>query len=180
MKMTTIKSRHLVLTSLVAVLAACGESSPEAAAPAATPATAQTQSSAANCPDEQGIAYICGIVNGEDLLLVGAKPWVLVSGMNGELANDAALNGKIHLVDPADRSWNVLFPGNAPVLEHDTEMFAACPGPLDVNNFSAHGLALKAVGGQAEQYWLYMTSHGAREAIEVFIIDAITAKPTIK
>ncbi|HEY0962879.1 MAG TPA: hypothetical protein VGE69_11045 [Pseudomonadales bacterium] len=165
-----------------------GTSAPQQAAPAqqapvATAATAANTSlqntNAADCTAEQGLDYICGIVNGEDILRV-STPWLLVSGMNGDLGGDTSIDGKLHLVNPEDRSWEVLFPGDSPVLEHDTEMFASCPGPLDVDNFSAHGLALKAVGGQAEQYWLYMTSHGAREAIEVFVIDAITAKPTIK
>lgn len=171
------------LALLSATLAGCGGDAPgTTAAPApgsAATQDAQAGGSAAGCPGEQGIDYVCGIVNGEDILRV-STPWLLVSGMNGELTGDAALSGRIHLVNPADRSWEVLFPGPAPVFEHDTEMFGACPGPLDVGNFSAHGLALKAVGGQPEQYWLYMTSHGAREAIEVFRIDAVTAKPTIK
>lgn len=194
--MKTIRRRCSVLALSLAAfaLAGCGgdasDSSDAASQQTAPPAqqttpaaaTANTtlqNTNAADCTGEQGIEYLCGLVNAEDILRV-STPWLLVSGMNGELTGDASLSGRIHLVNPEDRSWEVLFPGDAPVLEHDTEMFAACPGPLDVDNFSAHGLALKAVGGQAEQYWLYMTSHGAREAIEVFIIDAITARPTIK
>ena len=179
---TTLNHSWFLLTLSMLALAGCGaeETAPaagESAAPAA--ASASVQATDTSCMAEQGIEYICGIVNGEDILRV-STPWLLVSGMNGELSGDTSLSGRIHLVNPEDRSWEVLFPGPAPVFEHDTEMFAACPGPLDVNNFSAHGLALKAVGGQAERYWLYMTSHGAREAIEVFQIDAAVAKPTIK
>lgn len=198
--MKTITRRRSVLAlSLVTLsaLAGCGGGAPDSpdsseegaptqaeapAQPSASAAAASTtlqNTNAADCTGEQGLEYLCGIVNGEDILRV-STPWLLVSGMNGELGGDTSINGRLHLVNPEDRSWEVLFPGESPVLEHDMEMFASCPGPLDVNNFSAHGLALKAVGGQAEQYWLYMTSHGAREAIEVFIIDAITAQPTIK
>jgi hypothetical protein len=64
-------------------------------------------------------------------------------------------------------------------MEHDKQMFASCPGPLDVSNFSAHGLALQRVESGPEIYRLYMTSHGAREAIEVFEVNAFV-KPTIK
>ncbi len=182
--MKTTMKRSWLSPALVAVaaLAGCGETPAPEATPAATApaaAVAQAAAPAAPCVEEAGLAYVCGIINGEDILRL-SSPWLLVSGMNGELAGNAAINGKIHLVNPTDRSWEVLFPGAAPVLEHDAETFSSCPGPLDVGNFSAHGLALKAVGGQAEQYWLYMTSHGAREAIEVFRIDAITEKPTIK
>ena len=178
---TVTKSSLLMLVS--ATLAACGEApettAPQAAAPdAAPPLAAQAETPAATCADDGGISYICGIINGEDILRIGTTPWLLVSGMNGELAADAAINGKIHLVNSADRSWEVLFPGAAPMLEHDTGMFGACPGPLDVSNFSAHGLALKAIDDAADRYHLYMTSHGAREAIEVFVLDA-AAKPVL-
>jgi hypothetical protein len=62
-------------------------------------------------------------------------------------------------------------------MDHDTAMFGACPGPLDVQNFSAHGLALREY--DASRYKLYMTSHGQREAIEIFDVDASGAKPEI-
>lgn len=184
MKTTMKHFWSLTALAVAAALSACGESpapesSPAATAPATAPAVAQAETPAAPCMDEAGLTYVCGIINGEDILRL-STPWLLVSGMNGELAGNAALNGKIHLVNPTDRSWEILFPGAAPVLEHDMDMFGACPGLLDVGNFSAHGLALKAVAGQAEQYWLYMTSHGAREAVEVFRIDAAVAKPAIK
>ena len=175
--MNTVTKQSLLACAVVG-LSACGDASAPAEQEAAAPAVA-LQAPAAECTGEQGLTYVCGIINGEDILRL-SSPWLLVSGMNGELAGNAAINGKLHLVNPEDRSWEVLFPGATPVLEHDTEMFSACPGPLDVGNFSAHGLALKAVGGQPEQYWLYMTSHGAREAIEVFRIDAVTARPTLK
>jgi hypothetical protein len=189
---TATKLSFSLLALTAAVLTGCGGETPApaeteaAAAPAATaPAVAAAPSQSlqnrnpASCVAEQGVEYVCGIINGEDILRL-STPWLLISGMNGELGTDATINGKIHLVNPEDLSWEVLFPGAAPVLEQDMEMFAGCPGPLDVTNFSAHGMALKAVGGQPEQYWLYMTSHGAREAVEVFQIDAVTAKPTIK
>src|SRR5690606_31082043 len=163
--MKTITRRCSVLAFSLAAfaLAGCGgdasdpsdTASQQAAPPAQQATTSNTtlhNTNAADCTGEQGIEYLCGLVNAEDILRV-STPWLLVSGMNGELTGDASLSGRIHLVNPEDRSWEVLFPGDAPVLEHDTEMFASCPGPLDVNNFSAHGLALKAVGGQAEPYW---------------------------
>ncbi len=131
------------------------------------------------CVNEANISYLCGPQNAEDALRLGNSQWLLVSGMNGQLANNPAINGKMYLVNHEERSWEVLFPGNNPVLEQDMEMFASCPGPLDVTNFSAHGLALQSQESGPERYRLYMTSHGAREAIEVFDVDAFV-KPTIK
>jgi hypothetical protein len=48
---------------------------------------------------------------------------------------------------------------------------------LNVDNFSAHGLALRETG--AGQFDLYITSHGEREAIEIFNLDATGASPAI-
>src|SRR5262245_17142388 len=138
---TTTKYSWSLLALTAAMLAGCGGETPApaetATAPAATaPAVAAAPSRSlqntnpASCVAEQGVEYVCGIINGEDILRL-STPWLLVSGMNGELGADASINGKIHLVNPIERSWEVLFPGAAPVLEHDTEMFAGCPGPLD-------------------------------------------------
>lgn len=173
----------LTATGLVACLAGCGG---EPAAPAAMPTVPQAASSPpprqadtapADCTAGDGIAYLCGIVNGEDILPLGNTPWVLVSGMNGDLSG-SDINGKIHLVNRDTRDVEILFPGANPVFRQDQAMFADCPGPLDTGNFSAHGLALRKIDKGPEIYHLYMTSHGAREAIEVFEIDAFV-KPTI-
>lgn len=171
------------------MLASCSEAPAPANAEITVPAPAATRAPAVapptitaaeqGCVDDAAIAYLCGPQNAEDILRIGTTEWLLVSGMNGELANDSSINGKIHLVNHLDKSWEVLFPGAAPVLEHDTMLFPGCPGPLDVSNFSAHGLALQAVDSGPEQYRVYMTSHGAREAIEVFELDAFV-KPTLK
>jgi len=57
-------------------------------------------------------------------------------------------------------------------------MFPDCPGPIDTRNFSAHGLSIRKIDKGPDIYHLYMTSHGAREAIEVFEVDAFL-KPEI-
>ena len=77
------------------------------------------------CVNEANISYLCGPQNAEDALRLGNSQWLLVSGMNGQLANNPTINGKIHLVNHEERSWEILFPGNNPVLEQDMEMFAS-------------------------------------------------------
>jgi predicted SnoaL-like aldol condensation-catalyzing enzyme len=128
------------------------------------------------CPGEDGIAYVCGPTNAEDILRIGATNWLLASGMADE--RPGGVGGKLHLIDSRDRSWDVLFPGSAPQFAHDTALFPDCPGPLDTANFSAHGLALQNFPAGSTQYRLYMTSHGAREAIEAFVVDA-SDRPTL-
>lgn len=170
----------------LALLAACSDSSTEPSIVSSVDTTQSTSAVQANavadgsCVDEVGIQYLCGIINGEDILQLGNLPLLLVSGMNGELSNDPTINGKLHLVNPADRSFNVIFPGTNPVFAHNTELYGACPGPLDVSNFSVHGLALKTLDSGPQRYRLYITSHGAREAIEIFEIDALMAPLTIR
>src|SRR5690606_39690154 len=89
--------------------------------------------------------------------------WLLASGMNSQMSG-GDFSGQLHLIDSETRSYAVVFPGEEPRLEQDMAAFPDCPGPLDVENFSAHGLALRA--DETGRQRLYMTSHGAREAIE--------------
>ncbi|MFC1840517.1 SMP-30/gluconolactonase/LRE family protein, partial [Thermodesulfobacteriota bacterium] len=70
-----------------------------------------------------------------------------------------------------------LFPGETQKIEHDKEMFNACPRPVNHNSLSLHGLDLKQQS--SGQYHLYVINHGEREAIEVFNIDAKGTKPAI-
>jgi hypothetical protein len=57
------------------------------------------------------------------------------------------------------------------------ETYGACPGSPDPRNFITHGLSLRAGGnGRAT---LYVVSHGDREAIEVFEIDATGSTPEL-
>jgi hypothetical protein len=168
----------LSTTLSMLLLGACGESTGPASTVTAESA-ATVVAALAGCVDEVAIAYLCGPVNAEDLLALGTTGLLLASGMNGELSNSSSINSRIHLVNPAQRSWQELFPGPAPVFEQNMELFADCPGPLDAGNFSSHGLALQRLDRGPQQFHLYMTSHGAREAVEVFEIDALL-QPTIK
>ncbi len=117
-----------------------------------------------SCPSDPGITYICGLMNAEDLLRVGDTGMILTSGMSGE-----NVTGHLYLVNPLDNTWEELVFGANFSQDQDSAMFPNCPGPLDTSNFSAHGLALREIA--ANQFDLYITSHGAREAIEVFDLD---------
>lgn len=181
---------NLVLATIL-VLSGCSDSGSHGSAnqmsstPAATStatSTTTTDSTAAAesaCAGEVGIDYVCGLINAEDILRIGTTDWLFVAGMNGELAGDNSINGKLHLVNRQNHAWEVLFPGPAPVFAQDMSMFAACPGPVDTSNFSVHGLALQNYPGGSDQYRLYVVSHGAREAVEIFTVDA-SAKPEVK
>lgn len=123
-----------------------------------------------------GIGVLVGLQNPEDIVQLGDTKWLIASGLLS-WTEDPASQGHVYLIDRLDRSFEVLFPGRQPVFRYDKATFPDCPGPIDLQKFSAHGLALKP--SSAGRYRLYMTSHGAREAIEIFDIDARGARPEI-
>jgi len=138
--------------------------------------TLVTQSTLANhheaCVSEQGMIFICGPQNAEDLVRVEGTSWIIASGMSGD-----GISGHMYLLDPAHRRYEDLYPGESPKHRWNKEEFGACPGELDTANFSAHGLAIRAIGEGIHR--LYVTSHGAREAVEIFEVDAGGEKPSV-
>ncbi len=124
------------------------------------------------CVAQQGMTFICGPQNAEDLVWVEGAAWIIASGMSGD-----GITGHVYLLDPVERSYEELYPGSSPVNRWNRDEFAGCPGVLDVTNFSAHGLAIRALGNGLHQ--LYVTSHGSREAVEMFEVDAKGEKPTV-
>jgi hypothetical protein len=124
------------------------------------------------CASEQGMIFVCGPQNAEDLVWVEGTAWIIASGMSGD-----GISGHMYLLDPAHRSYEDLYPGSSPVHRWDRDEFAACPGELNTANFSAHGLAIRALGDGLHR--LYVTSHGEREAVEIFEVDAGGEKPKL-
>jgi hypothetical protein len=122
------------------------------------------------------LKVIIGPQNAEDILPLGDTNWLVTSGMNGQTSR-SNINGHIYLVNRKDKTFEEFFPGKNPIFDHDKKMFGECPRPINPDNFSSHGLAIKEQS--AGQYRLYMTSHGEREAIEVFDINTGNTKPAI-
>ena len=129
-----------------------------------------------NNNDSGDLKYICGPRNAEDILPLGDTQWLITSGLNGQFSNTNDI-GHIYLVNRIDKTFEEFFPGKKPNYNHDKKMFSDCPGPINPDNFSAHGLALKQLS--SNRFHLYITSHGAREAIEVFEINVQGSKPAI-
>lgn len=122
------------------------------------------------------LKIIKGPQNAEDILPIGDSQWLVTSGMNGQTSG-SNISGHLYLVNGKEKTFEELFPGKSPTFDHDKKMFSECPGPINPQNFSSHGLSLKKQ--PAGNYRLYMTSHGEREAIEVFDIDIRGEKPAI-
>lgn len=155
-----------------AVLAVAAMAMVSGAAGAAAPDPA-----AAGCNADGELQYLCGPANAEDLVRLGETRWIIASGMDGPLMGGGPARGHLYLVDHQAKTFTDWFPGQAAPAKHDKAMFGSCPGPVDTSRFSAHGLSLQEQS--AGRYRLYVTAHGAREAVEVFDIDATGARPSV-
>jgi hypothetical protein len=117
------------------------------------------------CESTADVDYVCGVKNPEDLVLVPGTGWILSSGM--------AEGAGFYLVDSKAGTAKVL-PFSA---QHDAAAFASCATPPSPQSLNTHGLSLRATGpGRGK---LYVVGHGAREAIEVFDVDAAGAQPAL-
>ncbi len=141
----------------IAPPASSGAPAPQAAAPSP------------DCHDEQGLTYICGLVVPEDVLNLGSTGFLLVSGHRAP--------GHLYLIDAAARTQSELIHGATFRLQHDTSAYPDCPGPLNLQAFDTHGLSLAETSPR--RFSLYTTSHGAREAIEIYDLDLRGPAPVL-
>lgn len=135
-----------------------------------TPASfAQAADPAPPCNDEQGITYICDLVIPEDILIAGSTGLLLVSGHRAP--------GHLYLIDPATMALSELIHNPGFKQQHDTQTFPDCPGPLNLAAFDVHGLSLAETAPR--RFSLYTTSHGEREAIEIYDLDLTSTTPVL-
>lgn len=121
------------------------------------------------CNNEQGLTYICELVVPEDILPVGSTGLLLVSGHRAP--------GNLYLIDPATRTRAELIHSAAFSQQQDTQRFGDCPGPLNLSAFDTHGLSLAETVPRL--FSLYTTSHGEREAIEIYSLDLRGSTPLL-
>jgi hypothetical protein len=121
----------------------------------------QSGAAAPACRDEQGLTYICELVVPEDIVTVGSTGLLLASGHRAP--------GHLYLINPATRTHSELIHGPTFASQHDTRAYPDCPGPLNLQAFDTHGLSLTETSPR--YFSLYTTSHGAREAIEIYDLD---------
>ena len=124
-------------------------------------------SSAAQCFPDGDVQFVCGPVSPEDMVAVPESPWLIVSGMEND--------GYLYATDTRDHRSTVLFP-TATYLSRPDAAFSDCAGPV-TGRFRPHGLSLRP--GRNGRHMLYVVRHGAREAIEVFAVDARGAMPSV-
>lgn len=121
------------------------------------------------CDPSGQYAFVCGLRNAEDLVVVPGTKWIIASSL-------AAVGG-LYLVDSEQKSWTRLYPADVPRAEPDGDTYGACPDAPAAEAFVTHGLNLRA--GTDGHSTLYVVGHGGREAIEVFDVDANGEMPVL-
>ncbi len=154
MKTTTIALGVAAIAFALSLGAAGRAGRAEAAAPA-------------GCAPADGMSFICGLTNVEDMVVEPGGRWVFGSSYVERGAGLYVIDAQGRTAKPAALS---IAPGagGAP--------YAGCPAP-DLKGLMTHGLELRAGAGGV--HTLYAVNHGGRESIEVFSIDARGSEPAI-
>lgn len=105
----------------------------------------------------------------EDVVNVGSTGLVLASGHRAP--------GHLYLIDPATAKVQELIQVPAFRQRHDKRAYPSCPGPLNLTAFDTHGLSIAETSPR--HFVLYTTSHGEREAIEIYELDLRGAAPVL-
>jgi len=136
-----------------------------------SPVLAQNASgaSSADCRSEQGLTYLCGFMAPEDIVNVGSRGLVLASGHRAP--------GHLYLIDPARGTRSELMQVQSFRLQHDTNAYPDCPGPLNREAVDVHGLSVGEAS--AGLFSIYTTSHGDREEIEIYDLDLRGKAPVL-
>ena len=117
------------------------------------------------CNSAGGVDFVCGPVNAEDLVQVPDTDWIISSGM--------AAGAGFYLIDAESHAWSALDMN----VRHDASMYPGCSSPPVAGEFESHGLNIRAA--EDRRATLYVVGHGAREAIEVFEVNATGSEPTL-
>ncbi len=83
------------------------------------------------------------------------------------------------LIDTRTKITSTLYGLNVGRNRHDRNMYGICPGAPENTDLKTHGLSIRPQAGEDAIYNLYAVSHGDREAIEVFELDASDTEPEI-
>lgn len=127
---------------------------------------ASAAAAAPSCAKEGKVAYVCGLMNVEDMDLAPGGRWIIGSGMT----SPTVPVGHLYAIDSRTRGFSEITPDVSGPAE---AAYRDCPGPLDLAKFAPHGLYVS--GGR-----VYLVNHGGRQAIEVFRLNMTAKGPALK
>jgi hypothetical protein len=145
------------------------------AAAAATPASplsaqAQPPQATTSCAPTNGLNFVCGAQNPEDLVPIPGTRWLIASGMKA--------GAGLKLVDTDAKTARLFYTGGPAQQRPDKKLFPNCPAPPDATTFNAHGIYLRRAQVPG-LYRLYVVSHGLLESIQVFEVDVRSVEPSL-
>jgi DNA-binding beta-propeller fold protein YncE len=117
----------------------------------------------------EGVSFITGVRNVEDLLLVPNTKWVIGSGFTDPVHTQNYL----HLFDSEKETGAAVQPSEI-AIQPDTKSYPDC-APPDWKTFGPHGLGMGRTSGS--HLTLYVVNHGGREAVEIFDVDLSQGRP---
>ena len=126
-----------------------------------------------DCASSGELNFICGVNAPEDLVIIPGTDWVVAGVMTTEDTTG------LYLVDSISKEVSQLYSPQEGRNRLDRNLYGACPSTPNFDNFSTHGLAIQTDENSNGIYSLYTVSHGEREAIDVFELDASSDTPEI-
>jgi len=121
----------------------------------ASAAAAGSAPERSGCSAENGVNYLCGLINVEDFLPVQGGRYLI-----GSSYTDKSVG--FYLIDTQRKAASAVQLSVAPRRD---PRYADCPGAPDLTQLSTHGLDVRAERGALT---VYAVNHGGRESIEVF------------
>jgi hypothetical protein len=142
------------------------------AAITASPLSAQTQPPAVTtaCAPANGLNFVCGAQNPEDLVPIPGTRWLIASGMKS--------GAGLKLVDTAAKTARIFYTSSPAQQRPDKTLFPNCPSAPDASTFNAHGIYLRRAQAPG-LYQLYVVSHGRLESVQVFTVDVRGTEPSL-
>lgn len=151
----TVFTRPLLLASMLLASSIFSMTASESA-------PAQAKAPADQSCNSHGVKlrFICGIYNAEDLVQVPDSDWIIGSGL---ATDDRPGSGGLVVIDGHS---HIAAKAAIDIDAKPQDPFLACPGPLKLVEFSAHGLNILPLAPGRSR--LFVVGHGGREAIEIF------------
>ena len=111
-----------------------------------------------DCAPSDGLSFVCGAGQPEDLARVPGTPWVIVSGFSP--------GSGLKLLDTRTRELLRWSGAGSSDWDFDHDRYGQCPGPPDPALLDVQGISLRA--GPDAGFTLLASNHGGREAVEMF------------
>lgn len=135
--------------------------------------SASAETAPADCSPRDGMTFICGLENAEDLVPLGDTGWIVASSFHGGPGNTPGF-GPLSLINEKTHAVMRLFPREDAKVDRDVARFKECDAPPAI--ISSHGLDVRE---NKSGYRLLVVNHGSRESIEVFLVTLPDGVPQV-